>query len=383
VKELFVLNKFFVKYKWHFLFGIVFVALSNYFRVLQPQMIREALDLVVENIALYRQLDGFDLQQELFGILGKTLMIFGGLVLLLALIMGLFMYFMRQTIIVMSRRIEYDMRKELFDHYERLDLAFYKKNNTGDLMSRITEDVNKVRMYLGPAILYFINLVTLFVFVIYSMIQVSPELSLYVLAPLPFLSVSIYYVSSLINKRSTIIQQQLATLNSTSQEVYSGIRVVKSYVQEGPMGRFFSGQSQNYMDKSMDLAKINALFFPLMMLLVGISTILTVYVGGLQVVKGAVTPGNIAEFVIYVNMLTWPVTAIGWIASIVQQAAASQKRINEFLETKPAIISRENGDYRSDRIGKNDDCRFITTDVRCQRRADIIGWRKYSREKLI
>ncbi len=339
MKELFVLNKFFVKYKWHFLFGIVFVALSNYFRVLQPQMIREALDLVVENIALYRQLDGFDLQQELFGILGKTLMIFGGLVLLLALIMGLFMYFMRQTIIVMSRRIEYDMRKELFDHYERLDLAFYKKNNTGDLMSRITEDVNKVRMYLGPAILYFINLVTLFVFVIYSMIQVSPELSLYVLAPLPFLSVSIYYVSSLINKRSTIIQQQLATLNSTSQEVYSGIRVVKSYVQEGPMGRFFSGQSQNYMDKSMDLAKINALFFPLMMLLVGISTILTVYVGGLQVVKGAVTPGNIAEFVIYVNMLTWPVTAIGWIASIVQQAAASQKRINEFLETKPAIIS--------------------------------------------
>jgi len=302
-------------------------------------MIREALDLVVENIALYRQLDGFDLQAELFGILGNTLLIFGGLVLLLALIMGVFMYFMRQTIIVMSRRIEFDMRQELFDHYEKLDLAFYKKNNTGDLMSRITEDVNKVRMYLGPAILYFINLVTLFIFVIYSMLQVSPELSLYVLAPLPFLSISIYYVSSLINKRSTIIQQQLATLNSTSQEVYSGIRVVKSYVQEGPMGRFFSGQSQNYMDKSMDLAKINALFFPLMMLLVGISTILTVYVGGLQVVKGTVTPGNIAEFVIYVNMLTWPVTAIGWIASIVQQAAASQKRINEFLETKPTIIS--------------------------------------------
>ncbi len=339
MKELFVLNKYFVKYKWHFLFGIVFVALSNYFRVLQPQMIREALDLVVENIALYRQLDGFDLQSELFSILGNTLLVFGGLVLLLALIMGVFMYFMRQTIIVMSRRIEFDMRQELFDHYEKLDLAFYKKNNTGDLMSRITEDVNKVRMYLGPAILYFINLVTLFVFVIYSMLQVSPELSLYVLAPLPFLSVSIYYVSSLINKRSTIIQQQLATLNSTSQEVYSGIRVVKSYVQEGPMGRFFSGQSQNYMDKSMDLAKINALFFPLMMLLVGISTILTVYVGGLQVVKGTVTPGNIAEFVIYVNMLTWPVTAIGWIASIVQQAAASQKRINEFLETKPAIAS--------------------------------------------
>lgn len=339
MKELFVLNKYFVKYKWHFLLGIVFVSLSNYFRVLQPQMIREALDLVMENIALYRQLDDFDLQQELFSILGNTLLVFGGLVLVLALIMGVFMYFMRQTIIVMSRLIEYDMRKELFDHYERLDLAFYKKNNTGDLMSRITEDVNKVRMYLGPAVLYFINLVTLFVFVIYSMLQVSVELSMYVLAPLPFLSVSIYYVSSLINKRSTIIQQQLATLNSTSQEVYSGIRVVKSYVQEKPMGRFFAGQSQSYMDKSMGLAKVNALFFPLMMLLVGVSTILTVYVGGLQVVKGTITPGNIAEFVIYVNMLTWPVTAIGWIASIIQQAAASQKRINEFLKTKPAIIS--------------------------------------------
>jgi len=339
VKELFVLNKYFVKYKWHFLFGIVFVALSNYFRVLQPQMIREALDLVMENITLYRQLDGFALQAELYSILGYTLLVFGGLVLVLALIMGLFMYFMRQTIIVMSRLIEYDMRKELFNHYERLDLAFYKKNNTGDLMSRITEDVNKVRMYLGPAVLYFINLVTLFVFVIYSMLQVSVELSMYVLAPLPFLSLSIYYVSSLINKRSTIIQQQLATLNSTSQEVYSGIRVVKSYVQEKPMSRFFAGQSQNYMDKSMDLAKINALFFPLMMLLVGVSTILTVYIGGLQVVKGTVTPGNIAEFVIYVNMLTWPVTAIGWIASIIQQAAASQKRINEFLNTNPAIVS--------------------------------------------
>jgi len=339
MKELAILNKYFVKYKWHFLFGVLFVALSNYFRVLQPQMIREALDLVLDNIAFYRQLDGFDLQAELFSLLGKTLLIFGVLVLILALIMGLFMYFMRQTIIVMSRLIEYDMRKELFDHYEKLDLAFYKRNNTGDLMSRITEDVNKVRMYLGPAILYFINLVTLFVFVIYSMLEVSVELSLYVLAPLPFLSLSIYYVSSLINKRSSIIQQQLAKLNSISQEVYSGIRVVKSYVQSGPMSRFFSTQSQDYMDKSMDLARINALFFPLMMLLVGASTILTVYIGGLQVANGSVTPGNIAEFVIYVNMLTWPVTAIGWIASIIQQAAASQKRINEFLKTPSAIES--------------------------------------------
>ncbi len=339
MKQLFVLNKYFFKYKWHLLLGIVFVSLSNYFRVLQPQMIREALDLVVENIGIYRQLEGFALQQSFFDILGKSLLFFGVLVLILALLMGLFMYFMRQTIIVMSRLIEYDMRKELFDHYEKLDLAFYKKNNTGDLMSRITEDVSKVRMYLGPALLYGINLVSLFIFVIYSMLKVSIPLSFYVLAPLPFLSLSIYYVSSLINKRSTIIQEQLATLNSASQEVYSGIRVVKSYVQELPMLKFFRGQSQIYMDKSMDLARVNALFFPLMMLLVGVSTILTVYIGGLQVAKGTITPGNIAEFVIYVNMLTWPVTAIGWIASIVQQAAASQKRINEFLSNKPAITS--------------------------------------------
>lgn len=303
-------------------------------------MIREAMDLVIENIGLYKNMEGLELQATFFGILGRSLLIFGLLVLVFALLMGLFMYFMRQTIIRMSRLIEYDMRKELFDHYEKLDLAFYKRNNTGDLMSRITEDVTKVRMYLGPAVLYGINLVSLFVMVISAMLQVSVELSLYVLAPLPFLSLSIYYVSSLIHKRSEIIQQQLATLNSTSQEVYSGIRVVKSYVQELPMVRFFASQSDNYKDKSMDLARVNAMFFPLMLLLIGISTILTVFIGGLQVVKGTVTPGNIAEFVIYVNMLTWPVTAIGWIASIIQQADASQKRINEFLEKEPAIRSK-------------------------------------------
>ena len=195
-------------------------------------MIREALDLVVENIGLYQTFENFDNQQLVLANLGSILLYFGGLVLLLALLMGLFMYFMRQTIIVMSRLIEYDLRKEIFQHYERLDLAFYKRNNTGDLMSRITEDVTKVRMYLGPAILYGINLLSLFVLVIYSMLQVSIELTLWCLAPLPILSLSIYYVSNLINKKSEVIQQQLATLNSTAQEVYSGIRVVKSYVQE-------------------------------------------------------------------------------------------------------------------------------------------------------
>jgi ATP-binding cassette subfamily B multidrug efflux pump len=278
-------------------------------------------------------------RELLFLQMGKILLLFGGLVLVLALLMGLFMYFMRQTIIVMSRLIEYDMRKEIFAHYERLSLSFYKRNNTGDLMSRITEDVNKVRMYLGPAVLYGINLVSLFVLVIYSMLSVSVELTLYSLAPLPILSVSIYYVSNLINKRSTVIQQQLAHLNSVSQEVYSGIRVIKSYVQEKFIGKYFGEESEVYKEKALDLARVNALFFPLMVLLIGASTVITVYVGGLQVVSGKITAGNIAEFVLYVNMLTWPVTAIGWIASIIQQAAASQKRINEFLETQPEITN--------------------------------------------
>jgi len=340
VKELSYLNKFFLKYRWRFLLGIIFVSLSNYFRVLQPRMIRQALDLVVENVSMYRLFDGYENQAELFAILGKALSFFGALVLILAFAMGIFMYFMRQTIIVMSRLIEYDMRKEIFSHYEKLSLSFYKKNNTGDLMSRITEDVSKVRMYLGPAVLYGINLVSLFVLVIASMLSVSVELTIYCLLPLPLLSLSIYFVSNIINKKSEKIQEQLATLNSTAQEVYSGIRVVKSYVREIPMAKYFSDQSEVFKEKSMGLVQVNALFFPLMLLLIGASTIITVYMGGLQVAKGNITPGNIAEFVIYVNMLTWPVTATGWVASIIQQAAASQKRINEFLETEPDIVNK-------------------------------------------
>lgn len=337
MKDLAVLNHYFFKYKWHFLFGIIFVSLSNFFRVLQPQMIREALDLLIDNIQLFDSFRGSGLQGAYLKMLGQQLLFFGVLVLILALVMGLFMYFMRQTIIVMSRLIEYDMRKKIFSHYQELDLGFYKRNNTGDLMARITEDVNKVRMYLGPAVLYGINLVSLFILVISSMVSVNLKLTLYCLAPLPILSLSIYYVSNLINHKSTVIQRQLSNLNSISQEVYSGIRVVKSYVQESAMVRFFAEQSEDYKIKALDLAKVNALFFPLMLLLIGASTVITVYVGGREVVSGAITPGNIAEFVIYVNMLTWPVTAIGWIASIIQQAAASQKRINEFLDTESAI----------------------------------------------
>jgi len=337
MKELSYLNKFFLKYKWHLILGFLFVTASNYFRVLMPQMIREAMDMVVENISIYEVFEGSILQNDLFGLIGNSLLFFGIIVLILALLMGVFMYFMRQTIIVMSRLIEYDMRKEIFGHYQVLDLAFFKKNKTGDLMARITEDVSKVRMYLGPAVLYGINLFSLFVLVISSMLAVSPELTLYSLAPLPFLSISIYYVSNIINKKSEVIQTKLAGLTSIAQEVYSGIRVVKSYVRERPMARYFDDRSQDFREEAMGLAKVNAFFYPLMLLLIGTSTILTVYMGGLQVIRGTLSPGNIAEFVIYVNMLTWPVTAIGWIASIIQQAAASQKRINEFLDIKPEI----------------------------------------------
>ena len=339
------LNKYFWKYKGHLLAGIAFVTISNYFRILQPQMLRRALDLVVDNIGLYRLTNGFELQNGLYSILGKSLLFFGVMVLFFALLMGVFMYFMRQTIIVMSRLIEYDLRKGIYDHYQALNLAFYKRNATGDLMSRITEDVNKVRNYFGPTVLYGANLVTLFTLTIYSMIEVSPTLTFYSLLPLPFLVAGIYYVSIQISRRSEIIQRQLASLNSSAQEAYSGIRVVKSYVREEPIVKHFADQSEVYKTKALNLALIDNAFFPVMLLCIGASTIITVYVGGLQVVAGNITPGNIAEFVIYVSMLTWPVTSIGWIASLTQQAAASQKRINEFMNTKPEIVHRTHSTF--------------------------------------
>lgn len=339
MKHLAYLNKFFWKYRWRLSLGILFVGLANWFRVWQPKVIGNALDTVVERVGFYKEHGGIAAHPEAFSELGVQIAWFGASVIGLALLMGLFMFFMRQTIIVVSRLIEYDMRKEIFAHYEKLDLAFYKRNSTGDMMSRISEDVSKVRMFLGPTILYGLDLIFLFILTISSMLNVSLELTLWSLLPLPFLSISIYWVSTLINRRSEKIQQQLAVLTSTAQEVYSGIRVVKSYVHEKSMGRWFAAQSEEFRQKSLKLIRIDAFFFPLMALMIGFSTIITVYVGGLLVVKGQVTAGNIAEFVIYINMLTWPVTAIGWIASLTQQAAASQKRINEFLKTQPAIAN--------------------------------------------
>lgn len=339
MKELAYLNKYFLKYKGRFLLGILFVAISNYFRVWQPQIIRYALDLVIENVTLYGLYDGFLVQEVLFARIGKTLFFFMILVVSFAFLMGFFMFFMRQTLIVMSRLIEYDLRNEIYAHYEKLTLAFYKRNNTGDLMARITEDVNHVRMYLGPAIMYSINLTILCTMVIYSMIQVSPTLTFYALIPLPVLSFSIYYVTNIINKKSARIQAQLSVLNSLAQEVYSGIRVVKAYGQEKAMGAYFRTETEDFKSKSLELAKVNAFFHPLMLLLIGISTIITIYVGGILVMNGEISTGNIAEFVIYINMLAWPVTSIGWVASIIQRAAASQKRINEFLMIEPDVLN--------------------------------------------
>ncbi|MDX1685160.1 MAG: ABC transporter ATP-binding protein [Saprospiraceae bacterium] len=337
MKALRTLNHYIWRYKWHLLLGIGFVFFSNYFRVWQPQVIREGLDLALEQIKSYQEISDSQARSAMYREISFSLLKHGGLVLLLALTMGVLMFFMRQTMVVMSRLIEYDMRKDIFAHYEDLDAGFYNEQKTGDLMSRITEDVSKVRMYLGPGLLYGINLTSLFALVITSMLSVSPKLTLYSLLPLPVLSISIYLVSDIINKRSGIIQKQLSHLTSIAQEVFSGIRVIKSYVQEKAFSRYFRKESNIYKNKSLDLAQVNALFFPLIIFLIGLSNVLVIYIGGIEVNNGNITPGNIAEFIIYVNMLTWPVTSIGWIASIVQQAEASQERINEFLNTEPAI----------------------------------------------
>ncbi len=336
MKHLFTLNKYFAKYKWHLLLGILCVSLSKYFSVLVPQTIRKALDFVFEKVEANKNAE-VQLSDSFLDLYGNEIMLFSAKLIGFSILMGIFMYLMRQTIIVMSRLIEFDLRNAIFSKYEMLNYQFYKVNKTGDLMSRITEDVSKVRMYLGPGLLYGINLVSLFIIVIFAMYRVSPTLTFYTLIPLPFLSISIYYISRIINKKSELIQEQLAKITTVSQEVYSGIRVVKSYEKSDKFNTFFDDQSTIHKKKSLELARVNALFFPLMILLIGLSTLLTIYMGGVLAARGEITPGNIAEFVIYVNYLTWPFTSIGWIASLVQQAEASQKRINEFLNADVEI----------------------------------------------
>lgn len=340
MKELAYLNKFFYKYRWRLLPGILFVIISNLFGVLPAQVIRIAFDLVNENISIYRLYNGFERQVQIGEIFSRSLLFFGITVLVLALLRGIFLFFMRQTIILMSRHIEYDLKNEIYKHYQQLSMAFYRRNNTGDLMNRVTEDVSRVRMYIGPAIMYTINTAVLFILVIVAMFSVNAKLAVYSLLPLPLLAVTIYYVHTIINQRSEKIQEQLSSLSSFVQETFSGIRVIKSYVREEDIRQKFNSESENYKSHSMALVQVQALFFPMMLLLVGLSTIITIYVGGIEVMKGTISAGNIAEFIVYVSQLTFPVTSLGWVTSLIQRAAASQKRINEFLNTKPEITSR-------------------------------------------
>lgn len=341
MKELRYLNKYLVKYKWHLIFGTIFVIISNAFQILPGPLVRNSIDLIVENIQVYNAFSGLESQENFFQVFAFAVVMYAGLILLMALLRGVFLYFVRQTLIVMSRHVEYDLKNEIFEHYQTLPLSFYRRNNTGDLMNRISEDVSRVRMYLGPAIMYGITLVTLFLMLIPFMIRISPTLTWYALSPLPLLSLSIFFVNNKIERRSEEIQQSQSRLSTFVQEAFSGIRVLKSFNREYESIAKFQNESEEYKKQSMKLTVVQSLFFPLIMGLVGLSTILTVYAGSTLVINGALTFGNIAEFIIYVNLLTWPVTSLGWTTSLVQRAEASQKRINEFLQTTSNIVSEK------------------------------------------
>jgi ATP-binding cassette, subfamily B, multidrug efflux pump len=342
VKELWRINKYLIKYKGLLFLGILFTVISNIFVIIPAQLVRIAIDYVVESYALFAPLTkgGIgDLARDYFL---ESVFVFGVLILVMALLRGFFLFLIRQTLIIMSRKIEYDMKNELFEHFQFLPLSFYRKNSTGDLMARISEDVSRVRMYLGPAIMYGLNLLILFPLVISYMISVNLELTLYSLLPLPILSLSIYYVNNLINLRSEKIQHSLSQLSTFVQEAFSGIRVLKAFVREQDSAAEFAKASEEYKYQSIELTRVNALFFPLIMALVGISTIITVYVGGMMVIQGEIGYGVIAEFILYVNMLTWPVASLGWVTSIVQRAEVSQRRINELLDQKTDLVSEKN-----------------------------------------
>ena len=341
-----------MKYRLRLSVGIFFILISNYFGVLAPQVTGFIIDYVQRSLNLPGYVEkarvaNYDVLVEKFisylnGLelsVSNVVAICGLTILGLALLRGLFMFFMRQTIIVMSRHIEYDQKNEVYAHYQKLDAGFYKANSVGDLMSRMSEDVSRVRMFTGPAIMYLCNLVALISMTVFFMYKRSPELTLYVLSPLPVLALTIYTVNSIIHKKSEALQATLASLTTNAQQSYSGIRVIKSFVQESAMLRFFTDNSEKYRKEATTLAKIESLYFPSMSLFIGISTLLTIMIGGLQYARGNsnINLATIVEFVIYINLLTFPVSAIGWTASMIQRAAASQKRLNEFLHTAPLI----------------------------------------------
>lgn len=329
MKALKYLNKFFYKYRSRLVLGILITVVSKVFALQIPQLIKESLN-IVEDYSNNRITD--------FEIVKSQLILNIAYIIGAALLAGFFTFLMRQTLIVMSRLIEFDLKNEIFQQYENLSLNFYKKNRTGDLMNRISEDVGKVRMYFGPAIMYTMNMLVLFIIAITKMANIDTKLTLYTLMPLPVLSLSIYFLSRVINKRSNIVQQYLSKLTTYAQETFSGINVIKAYSIESYNAKSFQVLANTSKDKNISLYKAQALFFPLMILLIGISNILVIYVGGMQYINGEIENiGIIAEFIIYVNMLTWPVAVVGWVTSIIQQAEVSQKRINEFLEEEPKI----------------------------------------------
>ena len=345
MNDLFYLNKFFLKHKNLFILGAIFIFISNFFALYPAEFVRKAFDSISHNIQS--------------GTNSKSIYIltkYSFLIILFAIIKGVFMYLMRQTIIVMSRKIECDLKNEIYIQYQKLSLDFYKKNKIGDLMNRISEDVSRVRMYLGPVVMYSINIIFLFSLVLSKMFLISKTLSLYVLIPLPLLAITVYYVSNKINSNSELVQKQLSNITTISQEVFSGIKIIKSFTNEKSVFNNFLANCKDYTKKQLSLIKIEAFFLPLIVTLIGTSTILTIYIGGLESFKGKITTGNIAEFIIYVNMLAWPVASVGWVTSIIQRAAASQSRINSFLLLKPKITDNKknkpfiNGDIVFDKV---------------------------------
>jgi ATP-binding cassette subfamily B protein len=330
MNELRYLNKYFFKYRFKIILGILITICSKIFALFTPQLVGKSITLITNQVTNPVESEVFRNQISIY-----ILYIIGA-----AVATGLFTFLMRQTIINVSRYVEFDLKNEIYNHYQQLSIAFYKRNRTGDLMSRISEDVSKVRMYIGPAVMYTINTLTLFVVALVYMYNQSPSLTIYTILPLPFLSISIYFLSKLIHKQSTIVQTHLSTLSSSSQDFFSGIWITKSFALETQTEHKFSDLANSQREKRLNLSKIQAFFHPLMLLLIGISNLIVIYIGGKQYMNGQIENlGTIAEFIIYVNMLTWPVASIGWVTSLIQEAEASQKRINEFLKQIPSITN--------------------------------------------
>lgn len=345
------INKYFIKYKWYLLGGIFFITISNIFAIYPAKITRSSFDYIKEQLNVYQGLTNESDKQDLVKVIGEALLLFGMYIFGSAILKGLFMFFMRQTIIVMSRHIEFDQKNEIYEKYQLLTAGFYRTQNTGDLMNRISEDVGRIRMYTGPAIMYLINLIVLFVLIVYAMLQVNTELTFYVLTPLPIMALLIYFVSEKIERKSEQVQAKLSDISTFAQESFSGIRVIKAFAKKGSFQQLFLKNIDAFKSDAMSLARTEAVFSPLILLLVGLSTIITIYIGGKKVMDGSISLGNVAEFVIYVNMLTWPFTSLGWVSSLIQRAQASQKRINEFLLIEPEI-KNETGAIKINKVGR-------------------------------